>query len=161
VLGTYAVGAPAAHAAACNGQLQLGAEFYITPIPGYASCVATGDWNEDGRADLAVAHGGSTLTILLGQGGFRVGPRQEIPATVAPTWVVASDMDGDRHQDLVVTGDGGTRILTGDGTGGFHETEAFADAGTSRWGTSTATADRTSFWRRCGTNCTLLRTSPS
>ena len=123
------LGAPAAPAAACQGQVQLEAEYYITPIPGSASCVATGDWNEDGRADLAVAHGGSTMTILRGLGGFRVGPRQEIPVGVPPNWVVARDMNGDGHQDLVVTGDGGTRILTGDGKGGFDETEAFTESG--------------------------------
>ena len=128
-LGAGLVCAPAAHAAACRGQLQLEAEYYVTPIPGYASCVATGDWNEDGQADLAVAHDGSTLTILRGLGGFRVGPREEIPVSATPSWVVSRDMDGDGHQDLVVTGDGGTRIMAGDGVGGFHETEAFAESG--------------------------------
>ena len=122
-------GAPVVHAAACSGQVQLEAEYYVTPIAGYASCVAAGDWNEDGHPDLAVAHGGSTVTILLGQGAYRVGPRQEISVDDTPRWVVAGDMDGDGHQDLVVTGDGGTRILAGDGKGGFREMESYPETG--------------------------------
>ena len=118
-----------ARAGSCGERLELQAEYYGWAFPGWATCVAAGDWDEDGRPDVAVAHAGSTLTTLLGRPGFRLASRQEIPLDIAPRWVVARDMDGDGHQDLVVTGDGGTRILAGDGTGRFLETERFAGSG--------------------------------
>ena len=118
-----------AQAASCGNRLELQAQYYAWAMPGYAFCVATGDWDEDGRPDVAVAHGGSSLTTMLGRAGFRLASREEIPLDIDPRWLVAHDMNGDGHLDLVVTGDGGTRILAGDGRGAFRETESFAEAG--------------------------------
>src|SRR5436190_19714972 len=37
-----------ARSATCGERLSLEAEYYATAVSGYASCVATGDWNGDG-----------------------------------------------------------------------------------------------------------------
>ena len=119
-----------AEAAPCSQRLRLDADYYVAHLPHSSSCVATGDWDEDGRADVAAGIPSVPSVItLLGEGDFQVGSRTEIPLDITPRWVVAHDMDGDGHQDLVVTGDGGTRILAGDGTGRFHEAESLAEPG--------------------------------
>lgn len=125
-----------AHAATCGPRLELGAEYYVTAVPATARCVATGDWNEDGRTDVAIVsycNGCNgfvpVITTLLGEGDFRLGSRTEIPEDVQALWVVARDMNGDGHLDLVVTGVDGTLVLAGDGHGAFHESERFPDKG--------------------------------
>jgi hypothetical protein len=119
----------AAETASCGPRLRLQAEYYGWSVSGVAECVAVGDWDEDGRPDVAVVHAGTTLTTLLGRPGFQLASRQDIPLDNTPHWVVAHDMNGDGHLDLVVTGDGGARVLAGDGKGTFRETERFAGEG--------------------------------
>src|SRR5262245_3582410 len=78
--------------------------------------VATGDLDEDGRADT-IAAGGSTYTVLsLADGTFLPGP------TLLPlngTHAVGlADMDGDGHLD-VVAGGNAVQVVRGNGLGGF------------------------------------------
>ena len=98
--------------------------------------LVVGDFNEDGKLDVAV---GSTdgLRVLLGfgDGGFGA-PRvfSTNPALIAG--LAAADLNGDGHLDLVaVTGQGTSQleVLMGYGDGGFADPvvyETFADPGT-------------------------------
>jgi hypothetical protein len=99
--------------------------------------IATGDFNGDGRADLAVSdNGGSDLPIFLGDG--RGGFTAASPAVIAnhPLRLVSADFDRDGRADLLVTsqvdpGAGGTvSFLRGDGAGGFGAETTVLSVGT-------------------------------
>lgn len=85
--------------------------------------VAVGDFNSDGRQDLAVAMGCcpdmGSMAILMSrpEGGFAV------PLTFATNEFLRSiavgDFDADGNQDVVAIGPNRTHVWTGDGDGGF------------------------------------------
>jgi hypothetical protein len=104
-----------------------------------AKTTVAGDFDEDGRLDLAVLRlgwgGGSpagAVSILLGAGDgtFRPGPPVTAPLGGA-TRLVAGDFTGDAHLDLIAAPR--TRpalvVLAGDGTGRFHAREVPAALG--------------------------------
>ncbi len=85
------------------------------------SSIAGGDFDGDGRADLAVAGGKSGgVTLLLGNGAgrFRQAPGSPVSVGGPADIVTAADLDGDGRLDLVTAG---TRVavLLADGKGGF------------------------------------------
>jgi FG-GAP-like repeat/FG-GAP repeat len=93
--------------------------------------VAVGDFNSDGKLDLAVANQGSydptgTLTnagvsVLLGKGDGTFQAAVNYGAGAAPVSVVAGDFNGDGKLDLAVANnrDGTVSILLGKGDGTF------------------------------------------
>jgi hypothetical protein len=67
----------------------------------YASAV--GDFNGDGKQDLAVANiSTSSVAILLGNGNGTFGAPATFPVGNTPTSIVVSDFNGDGKQDLAV-----------------------------------------------------------
>ena len=96
--------------------------------------VAVGDFNGDGKLDLAVANLFSdNVTILLGdgKGGFSKPAGSPVGAGFEPFSVAVGDFNGDGKPDLAVTSTvGGVTILLGDGKGGFP-TGATVGAGNS------------------------------
>ena len=86
--------------------------------------VAVGDFNGDGKPDLAVANGVSnTITVLLGTGtgGFTAAPGSPFPAGTTPQSVAVADFNGDGKPDLAIANGGSNNVmvLLGTGTGGF------------------------------------------
>ncbi|HUI42437.1 MAG TPA: FG-GAP-like repeat-containing protein [Terriglobia bacterium] len=86
--------------------------------------VAIADFNADGYNDLAVANStDGTIAILLnnGDGTFGTPSLIAITSNAEPVSVVAADMDGDGHEDLVVADEAlfAVSVLIGNGDGTF------------------------------------------
>ncbi len=81
-------------------------------VPSATVSLATGDFNEDGHVDLAVASwSGGTIAIFLrdGTGGLLAAP-VSYSLLGAPYFIDAADLDGDGHTDLAVVCRTGKRV---------------------------------------------------
>jgi hypothetical protein len=100
------------------------------PVGSSPASVAVGDFNNDGKQDLAVANTGSNnVSILLGNGDGSFGaPTNFAVGGGSPLSVAVGDFNGDGNQDLAVANsDTNTvSILLGDGMGGFSAPTNFA-----------------------------------
>jgi hypothetical protein len=90
--------------------------------------VAVGDFNGDGKLDLAVAnYGSNTVSVLLGKGDGSFLPAQSYSAGSYPHAVAVGDFNGDGIPDLAVADGAGTvSILLGNGDGTFRAPVSFA-----------------------------------
>ncbi|HLJ96202.1 MAG TPA: VCBS repeat-containing protein [Gemmataceae bacterium] len=89
----------------------------ITP-----ASVAVGDFNGDGRLDLAVADfQGDTVSVLLGNGDGTFQPAQYYAAGARPQSVVVGDFNGEGIPDLAVANFGDVSVLLGNGDGSFQD----------------------------------------
>jgi len=90
----------------------------ITPLK-----VVTGDFNGDGKLDLAVANQGSgTVSILLGDGlGAFTKTSVDTPVGSSPISLAAEDFNADKRVDLAVANQGSNdvSILINNGSGTF------------------------------------------
>jgi hypothetical protein len=84
--------------------------------------IAVADLNTDGLQDLAVAGGGASIALLLGQGAIGV-PNGTFAAPVSVATaastrgILAYDLNADGITDLAVSGNG-VKLLYGNGSGG-------------------------------------------
>lgn len=113
-----------------DGTFQRPATYF--PSGGQPDSIAIGDFNGDGKPDIAVANfQTATISVLLNQGGV-FGPPITLPVGNNPYEVVAGDVNGDGKLDLVTANhDSGTvSVLLGNGDGSFQPQLSFA-AGTN------------------------------
>jgi len=94
-------------------------------LTGPPTKLAVGDFNGDGRPDLAVLIG-NTLTVLLNTKEdtlFTFAPAAGSPITVGsnPESIAVGDFNGDGHLDLAIANEDSNNVtvLLGDGTGRF------------------------------------------
>lgn len=106
------------------------------PFPFY---LAAGDFNSDGKTDLAVTSlpasstGSGSVLVLLGNGDGTFAPAVSYPVGLAPATIVAADFNGDGKLDLAAL-DADTEIvnklwvLLGNGDGTFKTAVSTATA---------------------------------
>jgi hypothetical protein len=90
--------------------------------------VAAGDFNGDGKQDLAVASAfPDTVSILLGIGKGAFGAPTPFPLSYFASGLVVGDFNGDGKQDIAVAiGSSGGSMLLGNGNGSFRPAVSFA-----------------------------------
>ena len=86
--------------------------------------VAIGDFNGDGKQDIAVCNSGSqSVTVFLGNGvgGFAAAPGSPFQAGLTPMGIIVKDFNKDGKMDLAVANQNSNNVtvLLGDGAGGF------------------------------------------
>ncbi len=96
-----------------------------TPIPlsgSYVESIVVGDFNGDGRLDLAVLN--SDLNVLLGDGsgGFTPAPGSPVALPDYASSIVAGDFNRDGRSDLAVAEQGGVMVYLSNAEGGLRAT---------------------------------------
>jgi len=93
----------------------------------YAHSVIVGDFNRDGKLDLAIVNTTqNTLNILLGNGDGTFRAPVSYPTGTTSEWLVAADFNGDGKLDVATTNygadysGGGVSVFLGNGDGTFQ-----------------------------------------
>lgn len=89
--------------------------------------VAVGDFNADGKKDLATANYNHVVSVLLGTGTGSFGAATNYPVSAGLFAIAVGDLNGDGKQDLAVAGSQSNDIsvLLGNGDGTFETPTAF------------------------------------
>ena len=85
------------------------------------SDLTVGDWNKDGRLDVAICHDEDGVTVLLGNGRGGFAPAANSPSKVAAHMIATGDVNNDKIPDLALTHHDqlGVVVLLGAGDGQF------------------------------------------
>ncbi|MFF4323365.1 FG-GAP-like repeat-containing protein [Streptomyces sp. NPDC001568] len=119
-----------------SGALGAGAAVHLNPTPGcdttgdnpcvvrFPIDVAVGDFDEDGKPDLATSNPNTNNAAVVlgnGDGTFGAATRFALNGGTGPQGIGAADLNGDGHLDLVTSNSsaGTLSVLLGDGDGGF------------------------------------------
>ncbi|HEU4402022.1 MAG TPA: VCBS repeat-containing protein [Candidatus Polarisedimenticolia bacterium] len=106
-------------------------ETYYQADSGSRSTVV-GDFNGDGRSDLAVANNFTdTVTVLMGHGDGTFGPQSTFAVGREPRGLAIGDFNGDGREDLAVTvtDPDGVSVLLGQGDGTFVARASYGTGG--------------------------------
>jgi hypothetical protein len=113
---------------ACVYSSAVAFQEYEQDIGSQPSAVAVGDFNRDGKLDLAVANKGTNnVSIYLGRGDATFNPPVTYSAGPSPVAIAVGDFNRDGKLDLAVANSGTNYIsvLLGQGNGGFDPRTTF------------------------------------
>ena len=116
-------------ASCTNGAFSLGTLF---PVGAQSRSVAAGDFNRDGKRDLAVAnYASSSLSVLMGNGDGSFQTGVSYNAGSNPISVAVGDFNADGAPDLAAANlnSGDVSILLGNGDGTFQTETRFGAGG--------------------------------
>ncbi|MBI3416464.1 MAG: VCBS repeat-containing protein [Verrucomicrobia bacterium] len=92
--------------------------FIVGNTPQFA---VAGDFNNDGRPDLAVANeGGSTISLLLAKSNGMFQAAITVSAGASPVGLAVADLSGDKRLDLAAASSAGISVLLGKSNGAFQ-----------------------------------------
>jgi hypothetical protein len=107
-------------------------------LNGFGPQGITGDFDNDGKLDLAVTNSaGGTVNILRGNGNGTFQPAVNYDTGLgagSPVWLAAADFNGDGKLDLAVEGGYNVSILLGNGNGTFATAKTYAAGSGDRGG---------------------------
>ena len=101
---------------------------------GDPASVTTGDFDDDGSIDAAVANNDDdTVSVLLGNGDGTFGTQVTYVTGAGPIWVTVADVDDDTTPDLLVANEnvGEVSVLLGNGDGTFAAADNYPAGSTS------------------------------
>ncbi len=108
-------------ASPCGAQVGFSQQDFATGAG--PAAVVVGDFNGDGKLDLATANAtGNSVSILLGNGDGTFQAKLDFPTGMNPRGIVAGLFNGDAHLDLATANDtdNSVSILLGNGDGTFQ-----------------------------------------
>jgi hypothetical protein len=104
------------------------------PVGSGPTCVAVGDFNNDGYPDLVTANfSSSNVSILFGRSNGSFGPAVNLAVGHEPSFVLVGDFNNDQNQDLAVSDSstastGTVYVMLGNGHGKFKPPVPYAVA---------------------------------
>jgi hypothetical protein len=102
-------------------------------VGSYPSSIATGDFNGDGKRDMAVANAGSrNVSILLGNGAGSFGKAKNFAAGSKPNALAIGKLNDDAKRDIALATGSGVSVLLGHGDGTFGPPASFPAGGAAR-----------------------------
>jgi hypothetical protein len=109
-----------------NGKFRNGSRFGRFDNNSGPTDIAVGDFNGDGKLDLAVATGGAGVLIFQGNGDGTFQRPRSYATTYGSAAVVLGDFNGDGKLDLVLNSGYELQILFGNGDGTFQKARHIA-----------------------------------